>query len=238
MLYISPVHPFSLYRCTYSDAFARMIRNISSSMKLSRVFSILSNGLSGRNKQHNALKENKENDEGPPSSLDLVFDLVRERVVNQHERLTALDTKVNYTLGGATALVSTALVLQSLLLPHTNSDCSVFIPHILYVLPLPIRRAIPLLPLLVTYLATVVTGVYSYRVRSIPRVPDPKRLAIFFLYQEENHTKKVVLRDMVNAFEQNEKLIFMKARVTNIAFILLVAESFALVLLLLYQTIC
>jgi hypothetical protein len=48
--------------------------------------------------------------------LDLIFELTKDRISNQLERVNALDSKANFVLGSATALVGAALVLQAVLL--------------------------------------------------------------------------------------------------------------------------
>jgi hypothetical protein len=59
-----------------------------------------------------------------------------------------------------------------------------------------------------------------------------------FLHEEADHTKEELTQALVLAFEHNEELLRGKARSVNFAFLFLVLESLALVLLLLFQTVC
>src|SRR5437868_15170314 len=49
-------------------------------------------------------------------SLNLIFDLTKERLNGQGEQVKALDNKANFIFVSSTALVSAALVLQSVVL--------------------------------------------------------------------------------------------------------------------------
>src|SRR5205085_10814142 len=54
-------------------------------------------------------------------SLDLIFELTKESITAQREQANALDSKANFVLGSATALISAALVLQAVLLSSLNT---------------------------------------------------------------------------------------------------------------------
>ncbi len=172
-------------------------------------------------------------------SLDLAFNLTQQRINNQQDRLVGLDTKANFALGAATGLVSAALVLQSLLLSsHSNTDCSIMIPQFLLTLPPLLKKALPLIPLLTAYLVVMALGLYSYKTRTIIRVPRPRTIFNLFLNESEAYTKKLVLEAMIDAYETNETKLNEKAKLIDYALVFLVIEAFSLVLLLLYEVIC
>jgi hypothetical protein len=169
--------------------------------------------------------------------LSIVFDLVSERFDAQRERLNSLDAKANFALTAATTLVSAGLVLQSLILPHSHSACSIIIPSILHKLPELIKRALPLLPLLFVYFIVIVIGCFAYKIREFSQVPKP-RLLIEYLPYSEYYVKAVVLSTMIEAYEENAKKLDDKASLIDWAFLALVIEAAMLVFLLLYQGIC
>ena len=169
--------------------------------------------------------------------LPLAFDLIRERFYAQKERLNALDTKANFALTAATGLVSAGLVLQSLLLPHPHSVCSIYIPNFFHSFPILVKRALPLLPLLITYLIVMIIGYRAYKTRILSDVPTPRSLADF-LPDPDYYIKAIVLSTMIEAYEENAIELNHKALLVDWAFRFLVLESAMLVLLLLYQGIC
>src|SRR5438046_9187146 len=101
-------------------------------------------------------------------SLDLIFELTKERIANQSEQVNALDSKANFVLGSATALVSTALVLQAVLLTPQPSQAT---PHIYCPLPISnLTHVIPLLILLLAYLCVLFSAFFAYRIRVYKQV--------------------------------------------------------------------
>lgn len=179
-------------------------------------------------------------DESPVfPSLDMAFDLTRELLAAQMERIDGLDAKANLALVSATAVVSAALLLQALLLPsHSYSVCSVLIPGFVHALPLLVKRALPVLPLLITYLGVVITASYAYRVRDYQQVPTPRTLLDKYIDKPVDHTKALLFRAMVEAYEANEFEIKKKVVWIDYALLILVLETGLLVLLLLFQVVC
>lgn len=208
-------------------------------MKLDKIFSFF-NTNSTLNKDKLSQTGGHPTNEPPPlASLDIAFSLTKDLLADQFHRVDSLDTKANFALGAATALVSAALLLQSLVLPtKSDSSCSMFIPGFLYALPLLLKRAILLLPLLITYLGVIITAVFAYKIRDYKQAPTPRTLLDNYLNDPEQHTKVMLFRAMVEVFEENEQEIRKKTVWIDRAFLTLVIEALMLVLLLLYKAIC
>ena len=174
-------------------------------------------------------------------SLSLSFDLVRDLVNAQPGRLNALDTKANFALTAATGLVSAGLVLQSLLLPHSHAACLSILPPLLttflHNLPLLLKRGIPLLPLLASYLVVMIIGWRAYKTFKLGEVPSPRDITKY-LPEPDYYTKAVVFRTLIQVYENNSAKLARKASLIDWAFLFLIIEAGMLVFLLIYQGIC
>ena len=161
-------------------------------------------------------------------SLNLAFDITREILASQFERGNALDTKANFILGSATALVSTALVLQAVL---PTGHCSM--------LPNKFLQVLPLLLLLLVYLLVIFMAFQAYRVVDYKQAGNPVE---FYesddLFKEEHTVKAEVFRVMVQAYKHNHKMLENKASWVNKAFLLLGCEAIVLAFFLSFQVTC
>ncbi|HEU5230456.1 MAG TPA: hypothetical protein VFU49_21730 [Ktedonobacteraceae bacterium] len=168
-------------------------------------------------------------------SLDLLFELIKDRIAVQRWRASDFDSKANFLLGAGTALMSAALLLQSVLL-QTRPQAAMF-PFC----PLLIHqslRLLPLLVLLVVYLATMLCAFFAYIVREYKYAPDLGELYNRSLKREERSTKLEALRDLIDVYKENDKIINNKRFWTRTAFIAFGGEVTVLVLVLLVQTAC
>jgi hypothetical protein len=176
-------------------------------------------------------------------SLDLIFELTKERLAGQMQQVSNLDTKANFVLGSATALISAAVVLQAVLItPQTTALPAQSQPITLpFYCPLPsdkFLRALPLLMLLLVYLLVVLIAYLSYKIRVYKQVPEPGELYKTYLYKHESDTKAEVFRAMLDAYKANDHTIRDKVTRLKAAFILLGCEAISLVVYLFFQTTC
>lgn len=132
-------------------------------------------------------------------SLELVFDLVKDRHSVQMDQSDKLDTKAYSIMTSATALVSAALVLQAVL-PSLQSFPKLPITGM-------ILQVIPLALLLATYLGVMVTAIAAYKLRKFYYSPDPDALYQDYLQKSERYTKAKVLRAVIEDYRRNEKEI-------------------------------
>lgn len=168
-------------------------------------------------------------------SLDLLFELVKDRIAVQRWQVGGLDNKANFVLGSATALISAALLLQAVLIQIRSQTA--WLPSC----PLPLHqslRLLPLLALLVVYLATMLSAFFAYIVREYKYPPDLDELYHSYLHREEKNTKLEVLRAMLDVYKENNKIICNKRFWTRTSFIVFAGEVTVLVLVLLVQTAC
>jgi hypothetical protein len=173
-------------------------------------------------------------------SLDLAFDLTKERMSGQLARIDGLDNKANFIKGAATGIVGLALTLQTALFsaPATSSYCTSYIPSFLHTLNPLLKRAIPLIPLIITYVIVMYLSHLAYKIDNYHEVPTNPEALYDYLAEDVAITKIDIYNRMRVHFQQNELKIRSKARWATYAFRFLEVEGLSLVLLLLYRSIC
>lgn len=195
-------------------------------------------------------------------SLTIISELTKERVAGQMEQVNALDSKANFVLGSATALVSAALILQAVLLtaqpittttqstPSVTSSPTLLTPtrslstvtshttsaYTYYSLfTNSIFHSLPLLLLIVVYITVMVSAFLAYRIRAYKQAPEPTELYEHYLFEKEETTKAEVFRAMLEAYKLNVITINKKVRWLNTAFLFLGLEALVLAIVLLFQ---
>ncbi len=177
-------------------------------------------------------------DSGLPS-LDLAFDLVKERMTGQFARIDGLDNKANFIKGTATGLVGIALTLQATVLTSSaNSYCTSFLPTFVHTLNPLLKRALPLMPLIITYILVMCLSHLAYKIDNYNEVPTNPEALYEYLQKEVAITKIDIYNRMKVNFKQNEEKINSKACWTKYAFQILELEGIMLVLFLLYRSVC
>jgi hypothetical protein len=180
--------------------------------------------------------EQREHTRSKFPSLNLIFDLTKERIENQRERVNALDSKANFTLISATTLISAALVIQTAG-PSKASPGFIF-PSYCFINNNRLLNALPLLLLLFFYLCVLFTAYLAYKNRIYKYVPEPDELLNTYLVKEEEITKAEVFEAMRFAYNHNERTIKNKASRLELAFILLGCEAITLVLFMFFRINC
>lgn len=170
------------------------------------------------------------------SSLNLVYDLIHERLVAQRDQWATLDVKINFILSYATALVSASLVLQAVLLTLRSAHGTPLLTVDL-LLPAQLLAILVLIALLVFYIITVILGIFAYKPRTFHFVPEPKEIFQRWLNEEEARTKQVLAEEMIEVFNLNEVGIYKKVRMIDYALATLFVEAFLLVPLIALQVV-
>jgi hypothetical protein len=189
---------------------------------------------------NNPTFHDKDSDSKFPS-LNLVFDLTKERIKGQGEQVKAVDDKANFIFVSSTALVSASLVLQSVVVKSSPNQ-----PTSSAYCPMPtngflsttLLNTILILVLLLVYISVIITAYLAYKNRKFGFIPEPDELYSTYLRKEQNVTKEHVLQVMRSAYNMNEKTIDSKVFCLKLAFILLICEVIVLVLYLSFQIIC
>lgn len=177
-------------------------------------------------------------DYGLPS-LDLAFDLVKECMSGQLVRIDGLDNKVNFIMGAATGIVGLALTLQAALFSApTTSYCGDYIPAFLHTLNPLLKRVIPLMPLIITYVSVMYLSHKAYKIDHYYEVPSDPEGLYDYLTKDVAITKIDIFRMMKVNFRQNEEKIRSKAQKASQALRFLELEGITLVLFLLYRSVC
>jgi hypothetical protein len=167
------------------------------------------------------------------TSESLAFTLLGEYQTVQIQTADQLDVKALNIQVGAATLVGFAFLVQH----HPAGNCSVLIPAFLHSWPLAIRLALPYVPFLVFYVFTVIFALQASRTRIYARVPDPMKL-LKYRAVPENEAKSLLNNMIAHTSKQNEAVLLRKAYWMTWAVRSLLVETLALVLLLLYQTVC
>ncbi len=169
-------------------------------------------------------------------SLDLIFELMKEAIAGQREQVNSLDSKANFILGSATAFVSAALVLQAVLLtPSTvRTSSAISCP----ILANKFLHTLPLLGVLLMYLCVLFAAYLAYKVRTYKQAPNPDELYNTYLVQEESKTKAEIFEAMRHAYKLNTHTIEKKTLLLKVSFILLGGEALALIVYVVFQSLC
>lgn len=169
----------------------------------------------------------------PFPGRDLVFTLVRENLATQLQVADQQDTKASGILIGATTLFGFAFLVQH----HPVGNCSSLIPVWMHHWPVAMRLALPYIPFLVCYILTMIFAAISYRVQKYWDVPNPVT-AVGRMDESEKDLKYSLSLAIAHFATVNSLVIQWKAKQTERALYLLLAEMACLVLLLVYQTVC
>jgi hypothetical protein len=159
-------------------------------------------------------------------SLDVVFDLTKERIEAQLTQVDAIDSKSNFILGSATAVISAGVIVQGL----TASSSSLLLTNRLL-------QSLPMLLLFASYLVTMLSAVIACRLNTYKGVARPETLFEQYLSEQVKTTKTEVSKYMVEAYKHNAKLIEKKAFCTQFSLYALLAEVTVLSGVVVVQTI-
>lgn len=162
-------------------------------------------------------------------SLDLIFDLVKDRSTVQMDQSDKLDAKAYSVMTSATALVSAALVLQAVL-PSLQPS-----PHISVFNE--VLQLILLVLLLAAYLTVMITAILAYKLRKYYQTPNPIVLYQNYSDKPERYTKAKVLRSVVEDYKKNEEENDDKIKWNKWAIRALWAETILFVAFLLFHAV-
>lgn len=162
-------------------------------------------------------------------SLDLIFDLVKDRCAVQMDQADKLDTKAYSIMTSATALISAALILQAVLPALSSSKHISFLNEVLQLIPLAL--------LLAAYLAVMITAILAYKLRQYSQTPNPMTLYQNYLDKPELYTKAKVLRSTVEDYKENKEEIDKKIKWNTWAIRVLWVETILFVVFLLFHAV-
>lgn len=163
----------------------------------------------------------------PYPSLDIVFTLTKERIEAQLAQVDAIDAKINFILGAATAVISAGLLVQGL---TSSAHCSLLTNKLL--------QSLPIIALFTSYLLTALLAFFAYRLNTYKGVALPETLFDQYLSEPINTTKAEVSKYMVEAYKHNNRLIKRKAFCAQFSLIALFIEVVVLASVVLLQTVC
>ena len=159
-------------------------------------------------------------------SLDLVFDLLKERVASQLAQADGLDSKANNIIVAASALLAAGLVLQGAILTLQTSALTL---NFTYTRP-------GLIVLLGSYLITMFAAIGGgFSIRSFEQIPEPEPFVAHYLTRPVEETKGVVIETQIEVYKTNHRILKSKILTLRIASIGLCVEIVVLIILLLLQ---
>lgn len=158
-------------------------------------------------------------------SLDVAFDLARERTASQLETVDALDAKANFILTSASVVVATSIAVGGIASAMVSQSW------------VRVVRILPLFLVALAYIAVVILVYQAYKVRGYERAPKPRILLDDYLHQSDQTTKEDMVRALADVYDTNAHTIESKALWTNRALQALVVQSILLAVGILLQAI-
>ena len=169
----------------------------------------------------------------------MAFDLTKELIKGQLTQVNELDSKGNFINGAAISLVSIGLILQGVILSwHNQSYCSPYIPAFVHILPAFLKRLMPFIPLLFTAYKAISISNHSCRLDDYDEIPADPQILYSYLKEPVSVTKIDIYVQMIDVHKENQKKINNKGQKLRRAQKWLDYEVSALVVLLLYQSVC
>jgi len=168
---------------------------------------------------------NQETDVDDVPSLNIVFDLTRERVGAQLTQIIGMDTKAGLVLASASLLTG---VLATWHVPTTIAR---YPPLIAWFI-----TRIPLISIVI-YLVVIGTSFFALRPRDYYISPDPSSLWKEYSQKPDPFTKRRVRAVMADDYQNNAKAIISKIHWTRAAFIALAVEAFLVAVILFLLTV-
>jgi hypothetical protein len=156
----------------------------------------------------------------PPElpSLTLAFELIQKRLEAQISYAGSLDTKASFVLGAASLLITAAVALHMLPGFATNA----------------VARALAVFAI-IFYLVVIYEAYRAYSIFEYKVAPKPRDLQAYYLDQELDLTREVLIDTWVLIYERNDQLIADKASYTRYALTSFAGEVFVLALVALVQ---
>lgn len=147
-------------------------------------------------------------------SIDIVYDELKKRITVQDAQIGALDGKANFGLASASLLTAGIAGLQNTFLTAQKagpvSNISIFG---FMVSPTTLINVLTVASF-VAYVVVVLTAYMAYRILDFRVVPIPDKFVEKYLDKPPLYTKKRLIRTLVVAFHENERLVNQKVRWT------------------------
>ncbi len=162
----------------------------------------------------------QETEQEEPRSLDIIFAEVKDRLKAQSDQIKALDQKAGLVVSSSSLIITIGAGLRTAL--EKSGPAEVTLPSVcsfaLFVLAG------------VLYLLTMIFAFRAYSLLRYRRDPEPRPLREHYMFENPTSTKRKILANMIQCFEENQKIIHHnKVRNLRIALSLLIAETMALV---------
>jgi hypothetical protein len=161
-------------------------------------------------------------------SLSVLYDYAQNFIQQQLSQADALDTKASFVLGSASLLAAGVVAFQQALgsvgaslKTHNYSEILVVAPTAASIL---------------LFLAVVICSWLAFSMRNYATIGHLRYMWNTYLTASEDETKYRILSTLLSASDNNTKELNSKVRWTKIALGLLLAESFAVALLIGLQT--
>jgi len=162
----------------------------------------------------------EETEQDEPKSLEIVFAEAKDRLNAQSEQIRTLDGKAGLVLSSSSLIITIGAGLRTAL--GESGPSEVTLPSICSFGVFALAG--------VLYLLTMIFAFRAYSLRRYRRDPEPRPLREHYMFENPTFTKRRILANMIQCFEENQKIIHNnKVRNLEIALGLLMAETMALV---------
>ena len=135
-------------------------------------------------------------EDGIPSSLDVVYTEVKDRLAVQLHQIESLDGKAGTLMFVAGILLGLGAAAQAAFIGQVRS----LIPPLLFSAPI------------ILYFITAFFCLKGWTARPYFRDPEPKPLRDHYLFQDESFTKRRIITHFISTYELNKVVIRRKVR--------------------------
>jgi hypothetical protein len=170
-------------------------------------------------------------------SLDIAYNLIKERLEIQRVQVAALDGKANFGLTSATLLTTGTVGIHTALATAQKTATYQFFVIAELAIDITVIATVLTIIAFIAYVCVVYAAYRGYQLRVFKTVPDPELLLSEYLNESEAKTKAVVVETMSVVFYENEELVKDKIRWVELSLASLVIEASLLLLLTLFQIV-
>lgn len=149
-------------------------------------------------------------------SLDIVFSEAKSALDFQHVQLSSLDMKLGVLLGLSGVIL--AALLSFPLIRNGNM----------------VTKGL-LIAAAALILVSLVSAALGYWVRKYERAPDPRALREFYLVEQPEVTKMVIVDTLLSVYDRNQNRIARKAERTKISFVFVFLGALIIAVTILYN---
>ena len=161
------------------------------------------------------MNENTDELQDKPESLNLIFQEVKDRLNQQFDQIETITSRAAFVMGFASLVLSSLLSIRRAI--GSITDCKI----VYFVLAV------------ILYVIVLVFAYLAYDLKAYRRDPEPAPLRDKYIDKSDHFTRRKVLSNFIQSFEQNKVMISKRLLFLRIS----IYSLFVLVLYLLFLLI-